>query len=126
MQTFEDAIEHTRETGSQPHEDGLHISGGVYAKEFRLKAGMMLISHKHAYDHMSILASGNAILRADGRNHSLTGPTVVEIKAGVEHALYTETDCVWFCLHSLALAEDAEAGGDPFAMDGVTIVKESM
>jgi hypothetical protein len=43
-----------------------HFGGGVYSKETRVAAGLILVQHKHAHDHLSILASGTVDLLIDG------------------------------------------------------------
>ena len=77
-----------------------HFGGGVYAKEATIRAGSILVQHRHTYDHLSILASGRALLEVDGDRRELVGPTCVEIKAGKHHAIRALTDAVWFCIHA--------------------------
>lgn len=87
------------------HFVGQDQAKGVYAKELHIPAGFRLVSHSHEYDHLSIIASGVAILTVDGsREHSrstkkLVGPCAVTIKAGKYHTLNAMTDLVWFCIH---------------------------
>lgn len=121
---FDHLVEHVKSVSDGPPDaHAPHFVGGVYAKEFRLNAGMTLVSHRHAYDHMSILASGEALLRtADGDQH-LSGPAVVTIKAGAYHALHTLTDIVWFCIHAVDQASDAYKNQDPHSTDGMLIIK---
>ncbi|MEJ8813384.1 hypothetical protein WKW77_20015 [Variovorax ureilyticus] len=59
-----------------------HFGGGVYSKETRIPAGMIVVQHKHEYDHLSILASGTVELLVDGVRSELTGPACLTIKAG--------------------------------------------
>jgi quercetin dioxygenase-like cupin family protein len=72
---------------------------GVYAKELHIPAGFELVSHKHLYDHLSILASGTIVLIVNGTVQSRTGPCALEIKAGIVHSVRAITDAVWFCIH---------------------------
>lgn len=90
------------------------VVGGVIRREYRVPAGMVLFSHMHAYDHLSVLLSGRARLSRDGIETVLQGPWFVEIKAGVQHELHAITDCVWDCLHGLEQSQD-----DPLIMSGV-------
>lgn len=76
-----------------------YFGGGVYAKETHIKAGQILAQHKHAFDHLSILASGEVILRVDGQNQKFTGPSVLTIQANKHHGVMAVTDCVWYCIH---------------------------
>lgn len=97
--------------------------GGTYIKQFLLKAGMAIVSHKHTYDHASILASGEVRLRIGDVWHHRKAPVVVTIDAGQEHLIIAETDSVWFCVHSVDQATDAYKTQDPHSMDGLLIVK---
>lgn len=77
-----------------------HFSSGVYAKETHIPAGKVLTQHVHSFDHLSVLASGSAMVEVDGVGELMTGPTVVTIKAHKEHKVTSLTDVVWFCIHA--------------------------
>lgn len=77
-----------------------HNAGGVEAKETHIPAGMVLVQHKHQYDHLSVLASGVVELEVDGVRVVHEGPKLMVIKAGSHHAVKALTDAVWFCIHS--------------------------
>ncbi len=91
--------------GAPPPQDRTSIVGGIERREFHIKAGSLLLNETHAYDHLSFLLSGDALLRVDGEVIPLSGPCAVEIKAGIEHALFAVTDVVWDCLRVFSLAE---------------------
>lgn len=78
-----------------------HFSSGVYAKDTRIPAGIILIQHSHPYDHLSILASGKVILNVDGKDEVITGPACLNIKKGTEHSVTALTDSVWYCIHKI-------------------------
>lgn len=84
-----------------------HFAGGVYAKETRIPVGVKLTQHKHAFDHLSILAAGRVVVAVDGQRKTFDGPACIEIKAGKEHEVTALTDAVWFCVHATA-ETDAE------------------
>lgn len=90
-----------RALGHVPERTETITAAGVTLIEWRFKAGMVMLSEVHEYDHLSILISGEAILRTNGEEAHLVGPRTVEIKAGIEHALYAVTDCVWDCVHAI-------------------------
>lgn len=91
-----------------------HFSSGVYAKETRIPKGMILVQHKHHYDHLSILASGTVELEVNGLRSTITGPTCLTIEANMHHGVKALTDCVWFCIHATDIA-------DPDKVDEVLI-----
>jgi quercetin dioxygenase-like cupin family protein len=78
-----------------------HFSGGVYAKEMRLKKGHTATTHKHTYDHMSVLASGSVIVSCDGVEKTYTAPHVIEIKKNVNHSIHALEDTLWLCIHKV-------------------------
>ena len=77
-----------------------HFGGGMYAKETRIPAGMVLVQHKHNFDHLSILASGTVELLVDGVRSEMTGPSCLTIQANKHHGVKALTDVVWFCCHA--------------------------
>lgn len=76
-----------------------HFSDGVYAKQMVLKKGHFAVSHKHTYNHMSILASGTAVVEVDGIENIYTAGSCIEISAGIEHKITALEDVIWFCIH---------------------------
>lgn len=80
---------------------GHYFSGGVYAKKMQLPAGHMAVTHKHEYDHMSILSSGLAVVSCDGIETEYKAGSVVEIKKGLEHSILAIEDSIWFCIHKV-------------------------
>ena len=77
-----------------------HFSDGIYAKQMVIPAGHIVGSHAHAYSHLSVLASGDVVVDANGVLTDYVGPACIEIKAGVEHRVFAKTNAVWFCIHA--------------------------
>jgi quercetin dioxygenase-like cupin family protein len=77
-----------------------HFSSGVYAREMHLPKGWKAESHKHKFDHMSILASGHVIVEANEVSTEYIAPCVLEVKAGIVHSVYGVEDSTWFCIHA--------------------------
>ncbi|RYH17531.1 MAG: hypothetical protein EON54_27825 [Alcaligenaceae bacterium] len=82
-----------------------HFGGGVYAKQAAIPAGSILVQHKHAFDHLSILAAGTVEVLVDGDRTELTGPACLTIKANKHHGVKALTDVVWFCIHATDCAD---------------------
>jgi quercetin dioxygenase-like cupin family protein len=83
-----------------------HFSaGGVYCREQTLEAGREVEKHVHDYDHLSYLGSGVASVDVEGELQVLTGPAMLEIKAGKRHRIQAITDITWLCIHSEAIAD---------------------
>jgi quercetin dioxygenase-like cupin family protein len=93
-----------------------HFSSGVYAKEMRLPKGSTALTHKHKYDHLSILAQGMVMLETPEGRQLYSAPTAVTIRAGIPHGITALEDSVWFCIH-------ATDETDPAKVDEVVIQK---
>lgn len=85
-----------------------HFSDGVYAREMRLLGGMQAITHAHKYDHLSILASGVAVVKAGETLITYHAPACITIKAGVPHSILAIEDTVWFCIHATDETDEAK------------------
>jgi quercetin dioxygenase-like cupin family protein len=94
-----------------------HFSSGVYAKEMHVPAGYVVGSHAHEFDHMSMLAKGEVIVKTDNDEQHYVAPTVVTIKKGIHHEIHAITDSIWFCIH-------ATKETDTSKIDEVLIMKE--
>ena len=77
-----------------------HFSDGLYAKQMLIPAGHVVFGHAHPYSHLSILASGDVVVEADGVATDYSGSACIEIKTGVMHRVFAKTDAVWFCIHA--------------------------
>jgi quercetin dioxygenase-like cupin family protein len=77
-----------------------HFGGGTYAKETVIPAGVVLTQHRHAFDHLSILAAGTAAVDVGGLCRTLIGPACILIEAGKSHSVTAVTDVTWYCVHA--------------------------
>jgi quercetin dioxygenase-like cupin family protein len=82
-----------------------HFSSGVYAKRMILKAGASINSHKHKFDHMSILGQGIAKVTVDDASETYYAPAVIEIKADKTHRVEAITECHWYCIHATDITD---------------------
>lgn len=65
-------------------------------------AGDMELGHKHAFDHMTLLAKGKLKVRINDEETEFTAPQMIFIKAGLQHELTAVTDnTVAYCIHAL-------------------------
>ena len=76
------------------------FSEGVYAKKWTIPANTQVSSHKHIYDHMSVLAIGHVTVTVDGDTVEYTAPAVLDIKKNLMHTIRAYEDSVWFCIHA--------------------------
>jgi quercetin dioxygenase-like cupin family protein len=81
-----------------------------------LPKGSSALTHKHKYDHLSILAQGAVVLVTPEGRQLYRAPAVVNVRAGVAHGVIALEDSVWFCIH-------ATDETDPAKVDEVVIQK---
>jgi quercetin dioxygenase-like cupin family protein len=74
--------------------------GGTYAKRMIFPKGTIIPSHKHVFDHMSILAQGKAIVDVDGTKTVYDAPAVIEIRKNTIHTVTALERCHWYCIHA--------------------------
>ena len=78
----------------------------------RIPAGFELVSHSHAYDHLSVLASGTVLWSSGGQTvRRLRGPcasVTVESRASSIRCATQVTDAVWYCIHPTDEADPAK------------------
>lgn len=77
-----------------------YFAAGVYAREMQLQKGHYADSHKHKFSHLSILASGIALVEVEGIEKIFYAPAVIEIKAGLIHKITALEDVFWYCIHA--------------------------
>lgn len=78
-----------------------HFIGGVYAKEVIIDDGFEVKQHSHAFDHMSVLVEGCAIVWRGDTQETYYAPSVIQIKAGIEHSVQAVNGrVVWLCIHA--------------------------
>jgi len=94
-----------------------HFSSGVYAKQMMLPKGYFALSHAHAYDHLSILASGAVVIKTDNKEKYYEAPVCITIEKNTHHSITALEDAVWFCIHA---TEETDAD----KIDEVLIMKE--
>jgi quercetin dioxygenase-like cupin family protein len=77
----------------------------VYMRRMKARAGYLIGSHKHKFEHYSILCSGRVRAEIGEDTEEYSGGDVIIVPAGVEHRITALTDIVWFCVHGTAETE---------------------
>lgn len=76
-----------------------HFCDGVYMKESFIEHGFQFPQHEHPFDHLSVLAYGQAAVTVDGKTEVYLAPKIIVIKAGKVHHVTALSDIVWICTH---------------------------
>jgi quercetin dioxygenase-like cupin family protein len=71
----------------------------VYIRQMSAPAGYVIGTHKHQYEHYSILGKGSVVLEKNGAKEVIHAPAVLIVEAGVEHKITSITAFTWFCVH---------------------------
>jgi quercetin dioxygenase-like cupin family protein len=77
-----------------------YFSDNVYIKQMECPAGYTVDTHKHKYDHLSILSKGTALVTIDDKPTMYTAPACINIEKNKTHTIVALEDIVWFCIHS--------------------------
>lgn len=86
------------------------------------KAGDIEHGHTHAFDHLTLLASGSLLIRVEGKETVFKAPHMIYIKADKQHELVAQEDnTVAYCIHALRDGDGVEDIIDPASVPaGVT------
>ena len=89
----------------------ISIVNGVFIKQMTFqKKGMVVMSHKHNYDHQTLLAQGMIKIRI-GANHPYyyRAPRIILIKANQTHFIEAmENNTVAYCIHAVKGCDDLD------------------
>ena len=85
-----------------------YFSSGVYIREMHLPKDHFAETHKHNFDHLSILSKGKALVECDEEMQIYKAPSCIEIKAGKEHKITALEDLTWFCIHATDVTDADE------------------
>lgn len=77
----------------------------VYMRKMRVEQGRVIGSHKHKYEHYSILLEGMAKAEWDDEVEFYYPGDVMVVPAGIEHRITALTAIVWFCVHGVEEAD---------------------
>lgn len=81
----------------------------VAAMQMELREGESVVTHKHKYDHLSILAEGKCVFTADGEvPRTYTAPACINVIAGKNHGITAIEDSVWYCIHATEETDESK------------------
>lgn len=76
------------------------FTDGVYARKMLIPAGTRVPTHRHVYNHLSILAQGRVRVAVGPVAKEYVAPAMIEIEKNVSHTISAVEDSVWFCVHA--------------------------
>ena len=93
----------------------LKIVDNVFVKLHRfLKAGDTHEGHAHAFDHITLLASGSVKMVHDNGEAEFKAPHLIVTPKGIKHQFTAlEPNTVFCCIHAIRERNELDAIADP-------------
>ena len=92
---------------SELADTNISIVNGVFIKSMAFKRGQVVMTHKHTYDHQTLLAVGKMRVSIAEKSVIYTAPTIIVIEAGKSHFLEGLADhTVAYCIHAVTGSDD--------------------
>jgi quercetin dioxygenase-like cupin family protein len=72
---------------------------GIYARQFKMQAGAVVVGKLHAQEHLCIISAGRAIVTTEQGTQEIAAPCMFISPAGSKRALVILEDMVWVTIH---------------------------
>jgi len=72
---------------------------GIYVREFKMKAGSIIVSKLHAQEHICIISAGKAVVTTESGTQVIEAPCTFVSPAGSKRVLLIVEDMVWSTVH---------------------------
>jgi quercetin dioxygenase-like cupin family protein len=81
----------------------ISVVGNTWVKQMIFEhKGNVHAGHSHSFDHQTLLAKGSVEVWANGKPTVFIAPTIIYIKAGIQHGMIAKEDgTVIYCIHPL-------------------------
>ncbi len=76
-----------------------HFAPGVYARELRIPAGVVLTGKIHRTEHLNIISAGKIQVYNDGVTKTIEAPFTFVSKPGTNRAGFAIENTVWTTIH---------------------------
>lgn len=88
----------------------LKVVDNVFVKMMHLyDVGDTTEGHAHTFDHITLLAKGEVLMRAKGTEKTHTAPALIVTPRGVEHEFVaTVPGTILCCIHAIRNGDDVE------------------
>ena len=107
----------------------ISVVGNTWVKQMIFESkGDVHPGHRHSFDHQTLLAKGSVEVWANGKTTEFTAPTIIYIKAGIQHGMIALEDAtVIYCIHPLRDGDQVGDIIDPASVpNGVMPLTENM
>jgi quercetin dioxygenase-like cupin family protein len=72
---------------------------GIYARQFKMRAGSIVVGKLHAQEHLCIISAGRAVVTTEEGTQEIAAPCMFVSPAGSKRALVILEDMVWTTIH---------------------------
>ena len=93
------------------------FSEGVYARKMELQPGVFVPTHKHVYDHLSILGQGRVRVWVDDVITEYAAPAMITVKKNQVHKIFALEKSVWYCIHPTEATSPEEVDAQTVVME---------
>jgi len=100
-----------------------YIKGGVYAREMKAPAGIVITGKVHEFDHINILSEGEISVMTDEGMMRVKAPFTIESKAGIRRIGYTHTPVTWTSIHATEMTDITELEQKLFTIPNIDWVE---
>lgn len=76
-----------------------YFSDGVYAREIKIPAGVILTGEIHKFRQLNILSFGEMSVYVEQGIQRVIAPFTIVSPSGTKRIAYTHTECVWTTIH---------------------------
>ncbi len=76
-----------------------HFAPGVYARQFDLPAGSMVMGKIHKHAHLNFLLVGVVKVASEFHTETFAAPRLWVSEPGIKRAVYTMEDAMWVTVH---------------------------
>jgi hypothetical protein len=101
-----------------------YIKGGVYAREMKAPAGIVITGKVHEFDHINILSEGEISVMTDDGMKRVKAPYTFESKSGIRRIGYTHTPITWTSIHATEMTDINELEKTLFTVPNIDWVSD--
>lgn len=91
-----------RQQEQAPIETRHYFAQGLYAREIRIPAGMLLTGRVHKAEHLNIISQGDITVWTEEGMKRLLAPSTLISRPGTKRVGLAHTDTVWTTVHACA------------------------
>lgn len=86
-----------------------HFATGVYCREMKIPAGVLVVGKLHKTEHLAVLLYGSVQITTETGTVVHHGPKLMKAPAGTKRVALAITDCSWLAFHAVGDERDVDA-----------------